>query len=305
MRKLHIFATFLALCEPVFASGAWAAPRTFVSLGGDDGAVCANTAPCRSFSGAYAKTDAGGEIVVLDSAGYGPLVATKSITISAPSGVYAGVTVPSGGTGILVNGGGILVALKNVAISGGTASYGVRVTNGSARIENSSITGLAGTGISVESSGSLAVVDTVIESNSGYGISSGSTGTVDLLRVRVTNNASQPARSGIYISDGTAMISQCYIAGNVTAGNGAGLYATGSTVRITLDRSIVTRNGVSGGFHGIYLDGGAHIFATGNTISANGAGITNAGSTFLSAGDNAVRENGSNTSGTITNVGRL
>jgi hypothetical protein len=48
---------------------------------------------------------------------------------------------------------------------------------------------------------------------------------------------------------------------------------------------------------------GNRIWASGNTVSGNGTGFLNqSGSIFESAGDNAVRNNGANSSGTISLV---
>src|SRR5262249_54412423 len=71
------------------------ANRTFVSGQGSDSNPCSLAAPCRSFAGALAQTNAGGEITVLDSAGYGTVTINKSVTITNPGGVEAGVTTTS------------------------------------------------------------------------------------------------------------------------------------------------------------------------------------------------------------------
>src|SRR6185369_1612428 len=78
------------------------AQRTFVASNGNDANPCSIAAPCRSFDAAIAKTSSGGEVIVLDSAGYGFVVITQPVSIIAPPGVYAGVSVFSG-TGIVVN----------------------------------------------------------------------------------------------------------------------------------------------------------------------------------------------------------
>src|SRR5215472_15085253 len=67
--------------------------RTFVSVSGSDGNTCTRTAPCRTLAQAISQTNAGGEVVVLDSAGYGSVTISKSITVTAPAGVYAGISV--------------------------------------------------------------------------------------------------------------------------------------------------------------------------------------------------------------------
>src|SRR2546425_807205 len=73
-----------------------AAPRTFVSGLGNDANPGSITSPKRTFASALTATDAGGEIIVLDSAGYGPVAISQSVSIISPLGVYAGVTVTSG-----------------------------------------------------------------------------------------------------------------------------------------------------------------------------------------------------------------
>jgi hypothetical protein len=94
---------FLAL----FAGASQAQIRTFVSGLGDDANPCSRLAPCRTFQVAVNTVTAGGEVVALDSAGYGTFaVFNKTLTVEAPDGVYAGITVPAGGTdGILIGGG--------------------------------------------------------------------------------------------------------------------------------------------------------------------------------------------------------
>src|SRR5690349_9229874 len=57
------------------------ATRTWVSGVGDDVNPGSRTAPCKTFSGAYSKTAAAGEINVLDPGGFGTMAIAKSITI--------------------------------------------------------------------------------------------------------------------------------------------------------------------------------------------------------------------------------
>jgi hypothetical protein len=78
----------------IFAASAHAIPKTYVARAGSDVNACTDAAPCRTFAGAIAKTDVGGEIVVLDAGEYGPVSITKSIRITA-EGVYAGVRATS------------------------------------------------------------------------------------------------------------------------------------------------------------------------------------------------------------------
>jgi hypothetical protein len=77
------------------------ASRTWVSGVGDDANPCSRTAPCKTFPGAISKTAVGGEINCLDSAGFGTVTITKSISIIC-EGVIGGV-LAAGTTGIVIN----------------------------------------------------------------------------------------------------------------------------------------------------------------------------------------------------------
>src|SRR5690242_3600413 len=92
------------------------ATRTWVSGVGDDVNPCSRTAPCKTFAGAISKTAAGGIIDVLDPGAYGAVTITKSITIDG-GGFNAGI-LATGVTGVVVNGTGIEVVLRNLQISG-------------------------------------------------------------------------------------------------------------------------------------------------------------------------------------------
>ena len=70
--------------------------RAFVSGKGDNANVatnCAVTAPCKTFAGALPVVAANGEIVAMDTAAYGSVTLTQSISLTAAPGVYAGISV--------------------------------------------------------------------------------------------------------------------------------------------------------------------------------------------------------------------
>ena len=115
-----ILAALTALAGPALAAPS---QRTFVaSYGSDASANCALLAPCRSFNAAIAQTSAGGEVVILDTAGYGPMTINKSIKIIGPSGVYGGISVTGGAnptTGVVINAGASdIITLRGLDISG-------------------------------------------------------------------------------------------------------------------------------------------------------------------------------------------
>ena len=100
MRSFLRFSAVAAMAAAPFMTHIGAsqaqASRTFVSGYGADTGACGITAPFRSFAYAAPQTASGGEITVLDSAGYGTVTITGSLTITNPGGVEAGITVTSG-----------------------------------------------------------------------------------------------------------------------------------------------------------------------------------------------------------------
>jgi hypothetical protein len=93
----------LAWLFPAVAE-ATSAQRTFFSVNGSDANPCSVAAPCRSFDVALANTVAGGEIVAVDSGGFGTISITKSIQIIVPQGVHAAIFTASGNA-VTVNAG--------------------------------------------------------------------------------------------------------------------------------------------------------------------------------------------------------
>jgi len=155
------------------------ATRTWVSGVGDDANPCSRTAPCKTFAGAISKTAAGGEISVLDPAGFGAVNITKAITING-DGTLAGI-LSAGTTGIIVNAGvNDIVYIRNLSINGAnTGLNGIRYLAGKAlHVENCNIYGIgnnsAGNGhgifANLTGSGLLFVKDTNIKNCAVSGI---------------------------------------------------------------------------------------------------------------------------------------
>src|SRR6266536_4179880 len=140
-----------------------AAQRTFVHsspLGNDGNAAlsppCTQAAPCRTFAIAIGVTDPGGEIVALDTAGYGSVTINKSIKILAP-GVYGGISVLGGvvtpTTGIVINAGDTDdITLRGLDITGIPSAaplplIGIDIQNaGAVHVQSTSISGFGSAG---------------------------------------------------------------------------------------------------------------------------------------------------------------
>ena len=130
-------AVVAVVIEPASAAG----QRSFVSTSGVDNPACSIAAPCRSFGAAVTATTSGGEVIVLDSGGYGPVTIAQPVSVIAPSGVYAGISVLSG-NGVTVT----------------TANATDRVTLSGLTINNQ---GSTGSGIVFDGVGHLLVSNTI------------------------------------------------------------------------------------------------------------------------------------------------
>src|SRR3982751_1463257 len=104
--------------------------RTFVSAGsGSDSNPCTRPLPCRSFTAAIAVTSSGGEVVAIDSGGYGPFAVNKALSVIAPTGVYAGITATSS-DGIFVNGADTdVVILDGLTVVAESAARGIEISH--------------------------------------------------------------------------------------------------------------------------------------------------------------------------------
>jgi hypothetical protein len=104
--------------------------RSAVSLSGNDMATCTVPDPCRTFDVAISKTNSGGEVVVLSTAGYGPFTVTKSVSIISPPAYHAAMA-PTSGTAITVNAPGATVVLRNLYLNSLGALTGVSIQSAS------------------------------------------------------------------------------------------------------------------------------------------------------------------------------
>ncbi len=162
-------AAGIAVVGPVTTE---AAQRTFVSRTGVDSNPCTFTLPCRGFAAAIAQTSPGGEVVVLDSAGYGQVTVSQSVSIVAPGGVYAGISALSG-DGITINAGANdVVKLRGLRITGlGGANGIVASTVGMLDVADVEVSGFTAHGLTFAApGGQLVVADSVFTNNAGDGV---------------------------------------------------------------------------------------------------------------------------------------
>ena len=132
------FITLAALLTAVAATfislQAQAVQRTHVSaaFGADSNTAsnCSAAAPCRFFAAAMSVTDNNGEVIVLDSGGYGAVTITQSVALIAPTGVYAGISIFPGADGVTIATAGVNVVLRGLTINGQGGNNGIFMTAG-------------------------------------------------------------------------------------------------------------------------------------------------------------------------------
>jgi hypothetical protein len=209
-----------------------AAQRTFVKSDGLDTNVCSLAAPCRSFAKAIANTLVGGEVVVLDSAGYGPVTISQSVSIVAPRGVYAGINVPGlEERAVVVDGAGITVVLEGLTINATGAGLGILFTQGNElHVKNCSIVYTNPYGIHVTAPNSRLFVSNTVMLSSSVGVSGSVSAVVDRVRLH-------RAQGGIYASDGASLSVRESVVTNGALGV-IGVASTGVATRITIDDSV-------------------------------------------------------------------
>jgi hypothetical protein len=291
---------FLALC----GSAAFGqAQRTFVSGSGSDSNPCSRTLPCRTFTQAISQTNAGGEVVVLDSAGYGAFTINKAVSITSPQGVYAGITVFSG-DGIDINAGNTdVIILRGLTINAQGGSNGLVFNSGGAvDIDSCVVRGFSsGYGIFFGAAGTLQVKDTVI-TDCAVGISTRpSSGTVHATIDHVIIDGGGYGIDIGALASGTsaALIRDSSVSGASTVGMQTQPVGGSATATMDVERCVISYG--STGIFSYQGSGGIAQTSISNCLishNTSGFGIV-MGTTMYSRGNNTIIDNGSN-SGSLT-----
>jgi Periplasmic copper-binding protein (NosD) len=311
MLRTHTIPLLLASAIAFATTHTHAAPRTFVASYGADANTsvnCSLALPCRGFAAAQTVTDNSGEIVVLDSAGYGGLTITKSISILAPAGVYAGIAVPSGAIGVTITAPESDVVLRGLSINGQGGNYGIYMTSGnSLSVENCVISNFAlsiGAGVYSNASAKVSVLDTTFRKNfNGINIEGGGSTLVSRSTLLGLSGG-----KGIYIHQTVSQNGPtATIADSTVSGSYLGIQASSdgasSVVRVSIMRSTITKSG-----YGIVADaistGYSLVTVSQSLITENVFGFVKDGTnaTIKTLGNNTVDSNGTNADGAITSL---
>jgi hypothetical protein len=302
--------TLPAIAAALLAFGLAAAPaqagpnRTFVSGTGTDSGTCTRTAPCRTFAFALTQTAAGGEIDVLDPAGYGAVTINKSISING----HGDADINAGsGNGVTINAGASdSVHLRGLTIEGlGSGANGILFnTGGNLEIENCVARGFTNAGINISptTTSSFSVSNTIASNNGIEGIFVKPTGVAAATGV-LSNVTANNNPLGIFVDGGftagavlSITIADSEASNNTLAGvELAGSPATPSS-GLMLRNVVVSNNdtGLAAGTNAVLRV--AHSVVTGNItgMAVEGAAIIN------SYGDNDIDGNTNNNTGVLT-----
>ena len=300
-RQMILVLVALSFALPSFAQ----LNRTFVASTGNDANDCSRATPCRNFAAAVTATNAGGEVIALDSAGYGPTLSiTKAISIVVPTGIYAGMTTTSGNTAISVNAAGVTVVLRGLYLNAVGGLYGIDVADvGSLYVENCVVAGFQGSGVRFTSSnGHLLMTDTTSRNNGVslqtgagvvvYGLDMDHRSYASIENCRLERNGSGflinedggvvargfsevTVRHSVASGTGKGFVANATVHARLTvegcaaANNVVGVFASDGDVRVRVSDTVITHNTL----FGIEAQGAGAVTSRGNnTVVDNNAG---------------------------------
>lgn len=319
LKVIFVSAAIFSVATPSFAA---TYTRTWVSGKGVDSADCGPIAsPCRTLQRAYFNTNAGGEVNILDGAGYGALDITKAISVVNDGAGVAGVLASAGSPGISISTtSGDNVILRGLTIEGaGVGSNGIRMQGaGNLTVSNVSIQGFTqtngdgsiGNGLYIRPSGGSPVIsisNVAISDNGNAGIRYRPQGGAGVGKIAIDRTNVSKNLDGIIVDTSIATAQSFAVITNTVASNNSGSGFTfsannnGGFLRIQMSSSQAGNNTT-----GIYLTGGSpQLYMSDCTLATNTyTDMTAPNGTTASVttiGNNMVRDSfGFFTKGTIT-----
>jgi hypothetical protein len=269
--------------------------RTFVATTGNDAAVCSLAAPCRSFAAALAQTATGGEIVVLDSGGYGSVAISKAVSIIAPKGVYGGITAypaSPNAAGITVY--DARVVLRGLSINGQGGDFGIYVFGDAVvHIEDCTVSNLDQYGVRISGvlgSPEVFIEGSAIRDNGSHGVYANGAARVHVSRSSIRSNGGH----GLLAVDGPLVnVSSSVVSANSNNGVVAASDAAASATLLAVSDSTLARNavGIVGSVTGANAIAGVRVAR--NTLMGNGYGVatvSSGGEVIAIVSDNLVTD---------------
>ncbi len=261
------------LCFLTLAAGAPAAlhaqaPKIFVASFGNDLSDGSRGTPKRNFQAAHDAVADKGEIVALDTAGYGRLNISKSVSVVVPPGVNGFVTVGDGSSAITIN----APATSTVTLRGLVIENNVQ----------------SGAGINAGGVGTLVVEDCVLRNFSqGIFFHPANSARLSMHRTGVRRcGIALDIETGVGAFSTTALVSRCRLEGNqnglfalpiggavdvtatdcvITGSSNVAVSSTGSNSTVRVSNCTITDNA-----SGAFVGNGGKLFSRGNnTLERN------------------------------------
>ena len=278
------------------------ATRVWVSGKGSDTNPCTLALPCRTFAYALTQTSPGGEIDVLDPAGYGAVTITQAVSIINDGVGEVGLQAAAGGAAITINAGpNDVIHLRGLTLEGGGTALNGIVFNAGGILEvlNSTVRHFTNNGFNItpgNSSGFL-ISNTFVSANGNFGIRIAPSGAAVVNGVIHKVTASDNYNDGIRINgaSSTGRASVTIVDSVISKNGGNGIYAgsssSGAAPSVTLRNSVVSYNA-----YGVYASNYStfRIAHSGITDNTNyGAYIIAGGNSFINSySDNNIDGNG-------------
>lgn len=293
---MGLLLTCLTFVSTARADGA----RSYISPSGSDNRPCTRNQPCRTFDGALAKTDAGGEIVAMETATYEPATVTKSITLAAAPGADVGIRAASGNAVTVNANTGDTVVLRGLRLGG--PGKNVAGTNGvlvnlespscciSLHLENTIVSDFEeGVQMNIGVAGRLLVSDSVFRSNkTGINFSAGGT---EANGAAIERSRFERNDTAILTSTGNPVT----VSNSTASGNGVAFQADPGG-KLDIFQSVITKNST-----GIHVNGGVVRIAY-SSVMGNSTGVAAGGGLVHTMGNNMIVNNDIDVSGTMNFV---
>ncbi|MGA9770675.1 MAG: hypothetical protein WBV94_16665 [Blastocatellia bacterium] len=289
---MAVFATCLFCSTLVQAQ----TPRTWVSDGGNDANPCSRSNPCKTFTGAIARTSAGGKITCLDMGEFGPVTIMKSVTIDCRR--TRGDILAASTNGIVINASTTdKIILQGMTIDGDGAGGldGIRfLAGGSLHVEDVAISNMTNginAGLNQVANAEVYVTNSSMRNNSNVGMFVSNAGggliTMTIEKTTVENNVyGLIGRNNSRIDARDSAFS-----GNSIVGVLSEVLSPGAVSIIGVVNCLVTNNGTGLSAGSSAIPGEGNLRVSGTTITFNGIGVT-AGNGFVNTfSDNILRDN--------------
>ena len=306
MRRSFVVLVTLLVSTQAFALS----NRCFVKSTGLDTGTCTLSSPCRSFGYALTQVSAFGEVIALDTAGYGTFSVTQSVNVYAPNGITAFIAV-NAGTGIDINAASSdSVVLRGLALTSNGGLTGIDFNGGrSLSIENCIVNGFGNQGVQLArasdpSNPHIRIEGSTIRGNF-QGVRTGNSGDAPpqggpppgIAGLTIVNSSLSENSFGISAADNT----RAAVIDTVISGNAIGVSAQSSTQLsfpdVTLERCTITQS-ASAGVQSI--SAGAFVRIAYNVITGNATGVSEGGGGVIASmntgagGTNTIEGNATN-----------